>query len=77
MPYRCYCVGYRGGREEEVVYTLDAGKSAAAAAGLEFSMRYSSGGTAHARHNRRRLGLRTPGSQGKPETIRLFLLDYN
>ena len=68
MPYRCYCVGYRGEREEDVFCTLDAGEgrggesAAAAAAALEFSRCYSSGSTVHTRHSRRRLGLGNPGS---------------
>ena len=36
--------------------------AAAAAAALEFPWCYSSGGTVHARHSRRRLGLGNPGS---------------
>ena len=50
MPYRRYYVGYRGGRGENVVCTLDAGESAAAAvATLELSRCYSSDGTIHTR----------------------------
>ena len=55
MPYRRGCVGYRGGREEDwsVLSTSARGRggesAAAAAAALEPSRCYSSGGTVHAR----------------------------
>ena len=55
MPYWRGCVGYRGGRGEDVVCTLDVGEgrggesAAAAAAALELSRCYSSGGTVHVR----------------------------
>ena len=74
MSYRCYCVGYRGGREEDVVCTLDAGESAAAAAALEFPRCYSSGGTIHARHSRRRLGLGNSGSHQEAGNNSCFCL---
>ena len=78
MPYRRYCVGYRGGREEDVVCTLDAGESAAAAAAaLELSRCYSSGGTVRARQQQEAARVRKSRLPSGSRKQFLFLLDYN
>ena len=77
MPYRCYCVGYRGERMEDVVCTLDAGESTVAAAvALEFSRCYSSGDTVHTRQQEA-ARVRKSWLPSRSRKQFLFLLDYN
>ena len=78
MPYWHYCVGYRGGREEDVVCTLDIGEgAAAAAAALKPSRSYSSGGTVHAREQQETARVRKSRLPSGSRKQFLFLLDYN